>query len=126
MGKVALVLGLMSALSLPARAEDQVLEGTYKLISSTRKVLATGQVVDAYGKQPTGYISYDRNGRMLAMIVSDKNDRPSPSSVEAITDEQRANLFRTTVAYGGTYKFDGHTVEHHIDISWNQAWTETT
>jgi hypothetical protein len=30
------------------------------------------------------------------------------------------------VAYGGTYKFDGNKVEHHIDISWNEVWTGTT
>ena len=29
-------------------------------------------------------------------------------------------------AYGGTYKFDGSTIEHHIDISWNEVWTGTT
>ena len=30
------------------------------------------------------------------------------------------------LAYGGTYKFDGNKVEHHIDISWNEVWTGTT
>jgi hypothetical protein len=28
-------------------------------------------------------------------------------------------------AYGGTYKFDGKTVEHDIDIAWNEAWVGT-
>ena len=126
MGKMALVIGFVSALCLPAHAEDQVLEGTYKLISSTRKILETGQVVDTYGKQPTGYINYGRDGRVLVLVVWDKNDRPAPDNIAGMTDEQRANLFRTMLAYGGTYKSDGHTIEHHIDISWNQAWTGTT
>jgi hypothetical protein len=30
------------------------------------------------------------------------------------------------MAYGGTYTFDGKSVQHHIDISWNGAWTGTT
>jgi len=30
------------------------------------------------------------------------------------------------LAYGGTYKFDGKSMEHHIDISWNEWWTGTT
>jgi hypothetical protein len=34
--------------------------------------------------------------------------------------------FRTMQAYGGTYEFDGRTVKHHIDMSWNQTWTGTT
>jgi Lipocalin-like domain len=29
-------------------------------------------------------------------------------------------------AYGGTYTFDGKSVQHHIDISWNEVWTGTT
>ena len=29
-------------------------------------------------------------------------------------------------AYGGRYEFDGKTVQHHIDISWNEVWTGAT
>jgi hypothetical protein len=102
------------------------LAGTYKLVAITRKVLDTGQVSDLFGKQPSGYVVYTPNGRMLLLIVGDKNDRPAPESGVAPTDEQSASLFRTMASYGGTYDFDGHTVQHHIDISWNQAWTGTT
>ena len=27
------------------------------------------------------------------------------------------------IAYGGTYTYDGKTVTHHIEISWNENWT---
>lgn len=27
--------------------------------------------------------------------------------------------------YGGTYKFDGKSVEHSIDIAWNEVWSGT-
>jgi Lipocalin-like domain len=120
------VIGAMCLFSLPVLAEDQRLEGTYKLISSTRKILETGQVVDTYGKLPNGYIHYGRDGRMLVVITSDKNERPAPKDFAAITDEHRIKLFKTMIAYGGTYKFDGRVVEHYIDISWNEAWTGTT
>jgi hypothetical protein len=102
------------------------LVGTYKLVAITRKVVDTGAVSDAFGKQPSGYINYTSDGRMLVLIVSDKSDRPVPESGVAPSDEQAAKLFRTLVAYSGTYEFDGHTVKHHIDTSWNQAWTGTT
>ena len=126
MKRVAFLVGMAAAISCPAFAEDQSLEGTYRLISSTRKVLDTGQVLDTYGKHPTGYITYGRDGRMLTLIAWDKADRPKPESIAGMTDQQRAALFRTMLAYGGTYTFDGHTVQHHIDISWNEAWTGTT
>ena len=78
MSKVALVIGLASTLSFPAFAEDQMLDGTYRLVSSTRKLLESGQVVDTFGKHPTGYINYGKDGRFLVLIVWDKNDRPAP------------------------------------------------
>jgi hypothetical protein len=101
------------------------LPGLYKLVSSTRRVLDTGEVSDTFGEQPSGYIIYTPNGRMLVVIVSDI-DRPSPDSGVAPTDEQAAKLFRTMQAYSGTYDFDGRAVKHHIDMSWNQTWTGTT
>jgi hypothetical protein len=103
---------------------DEELAGTYKLISSTRKILDTGEVVDTWGANPKGFITYGKNGRMLVLIVTDH--RPKPESLAKMTDQQRADLFRTMSAYGGTYKFDGRRVEHHVDISWNEVWTGTT
>jgi hypothetical protein len=29
------------------------------------------------------------------------------------------------VAYAGTFTLDAEKVVHHIDVSWNQAWTGT-
>ena len=106
------------AFSIDASADEFSLAGTYKLISSTRKNLDTGEIVDTFGKHPSGYINYGADGRMLVLIVSDENDRPTLGGAPP-TAEQSANLFRTMVSYGGTYEFDGHTVKHHIDISWN-------
>ncbi len=100
------------------------LHGTWSLISSTRKVLETGEIEDTYGVAPQGYITYGSDGRMLVLIV--RNDRPKPTSIEAISDQQRADLHRSMTAYGGTYTYDGKSVQHHIDVSWNEVWTGTT
>jgi hypothetical protein len=118
------VIGFITVVLSGVAAAQESLSGTYKLVSSTRKVLDTGEVIDTYGKHPTGYIMYSQDGRMLALIVRD--DRPKPASIEKATPEQQAALFRSMLAYGGTYKFDGKSVEHHIDISWNELWTGTT
>jgi hypothetical protein len=29
------------------------------------------------------------------------------------------------ISYAGTYTMDAEKVVHHVDISWNQAWTGT-
>jgi hypothetical protein len=98
------------------------LYGTWKLISQ--------ELTDIEVKQTfafdvgAGYITYARDGRMMAMIV--EASRPMPQSMAAISDQQRIDLFSTMTAYGGTFEFDGHTVKHHVDVSWNQLWTGTT
>jgi Lipocalin-like domain len=115
---------MIAALIFSSAAAAEDLAGTYKLVSSTRKILDTGEILDTWGKNPRGFISYGNDGRMLALIVAENRTRPD--TIEKITDQQRADLFRTMVAYGGTYEFDGKRVQHHIDISWNEVWTGTT
>jgi hypothetical protein len=100
--------------------EDELV-GTYKLINTTRTILETGQDVVENNR---GFIMYGRDGRMMALVLT--GDRPTPVSIEKITDQERVELFRSMVAYAGTYTFDGKTVEHHIDISSNGVWTGTT
>jgi hypothetical protein len=121
MRKTMLALAMV-ALSFSVSAAEDEFYGTYTLISSTRKLLDTGQV-ETFTRE-RGFITYGKDGRMLILIV--RGDRPKPESIDRMTDQQRADLFRSMTAYGGTYKFDGETMEHHIDISWNEVWTGTT
>ena len=103
-------------------AQDIQIVGTYRLISEERTIVPTGEVIATKGA--TGCITYTADGRMLVLIV--REPRPKPDKVDNLTDQQRADLFRTMTPYGGTYTFDGKTVQHYIDISWNEAWTGTT
>jgi len=106
----------------PTVAADNELSGTYKLVVEQRTIVDTGEVIPV--KNPQGYITYSKDGRMMAIIV--RHPRPKPESVEKITDQERADLLRTMTAYAGTYKFDGSKVEHIIDVSMNEVWTGTT
>jgi len=107
-----------------AFAAEVDIVGTYRLISANRVILETGETEDSWGKNPVGYITYGPDGRMMVIIVF--SNRPKPESLDKMTDQDRANLFRTMTAYGGTYTFHGNRIEHHIDISWNELWTGTT
>jgi hypothetical protein len=116
--------GLTAAILVCANvvhAQDIDITGTYRLINTERKVIETGEVIRS--TDSVGYITYGKDGRMLALLV--RNPRPKPANVEELTDAQRAELFKTMTAYGGTYTFDGKQVVHNIDISWNEAWTGT-
>jgi hypothetical protein len=122
---IALMVMVTIAFALIAvSAAEEDIAGTYKLVSDTRKDLNTGEVSYPFGKHPAGYIMYGKDGRMLVLVVSD--ERPRPASIEKATSEQQAALFRSMLAYGGTYRFDGKRVEHHIDLSWNELLTGTT
>ena len=79
--------------------------GTYRLISSSRRIVETGQEVDAFGKNAKGLIMYGEDGHFLALVTND--GRPKPESIGTMSDQQRADL-------------------HHIDLSWNEVWTGTT
>jgi Lipocalin-like domain len=84
-----------------------------------REVVATGQRYNEFGDKPGGYISYLPDGRMHVMLVAD--DRAKPSGAVP-TDQEKAQLFATMIAYAGTYKTEGEKVVHDIEISWNQLW----
>ena len=120
MRKLALAL-IAVAIPYQSPADDNEIVGTYKLVSEQRRIVDTGEIVPGSGSQ--GFISYDKSGRMLVVLI--RSPRPHPENLEKMTDQDRIELFRTATAYSGTYKFDGKIVEHSIDISWNEYWTGT-
>jgi hypothetical protein len=67
---------------------------------------------------------YGADGRMLVLITY--GDRPKAESSAKLTDDQRVALFRTMLAYGGTYEFDGKTMTHHVDICSDEIRCGTT
>ena len=59
---------------------------------------------------------------MYAILTTDNRIKP----LDLIpTDEQRVKLHQTLQAYAGTYTVQPDKVIHHVDISWNEAWTGT-
>lgn len=116
MRKLMLIPALLAAAACAAQAADLV--GTYRLIGTTAK-METGEE-ETYTSE-TGYITYGADGRMFVVLV--RGERPKPESLDRMTDQQRADLFRTVTAYTGRYTFDGKAVEHHVDASWNEVFT---
>ena len=118
---IGIVLLLTPSLSF---AGDEEIWGTFKLISSTKKYLDTGNTVNSFGEHPKGYITYGKEGRMLVLITYD--GRIKPQDALKTTIEERDALYRSMVAYGGTYTYSGNRIEHHVDISRNESQVGTT
>jgi Lipocalin-like domain len=97
--------------------------GTWKLQSFTTEDVATGQKINMFGAQPSGYLTYGPDCRMCAILV--KEGRKPPHALVP-TDAERVDLYSGLIAYAGTYSIEGNKVSHHIDASWNQSWTGTT
>lgn len=123
--KVAMLVGILAiATSFSAKAQvGEDLYGTWRLLSWTRQVAGTGESADLFGKAPHGFINYGRDGRMFAIIA--RENRTKPADLAKLTDQERAELFKTFVAYAGTFKINGGRVVHNVDISWNENWTGT-
>lgn len=119
------LIGLFLLL-LPSQssAGDEEIWGTYNLVSATSKFLDTGDVVNAFGEHPKGYITYGKEGRMLVLITYD--GRAKPPDVLKTSIEERDALYRSMLAYGGTYTYTGNRIEHHVDLSWDETRNGTT
>jgi hypothetical protein len=118
--KQLLVAIILVMITLPVSAAENAIVGTWKFTSFVREVITTGERQNEFGDKPDGYISYQPDGRMFAMLVG--SDRRTPVG-NVPTDEDKIRLFGTLIAYSGTYVVEGNKITHKIDVSWNQSWT---
>lgn len=108
--------------SLRAVGADDIC-GTWELVSIRRTAINTGVVSKPFGPAPRGYLTYTSDGRMSGIFVSD--ERPRPAAAGRETDAERAALHRSMCSYAGTWRLDGRSVRHRVDVSWNQSWAGT-
>jgi len=101
--------------------ERDKLVGTWKLVSAVSDDLTTGQKTNIY-KMPVGFITYGADGRIMTIIVDSVRKKPTANVATAAEAEA---LFRSMVAYAGTYTIKGNQVIHRPDVSWNETWTGT-
>ena len=101
-------------------ADTAALLGTWNVTSWKKESVATGESIDALGPHPVGHINYGADGRFYALIVSKDRAASLPPN-----DTEKVKLFDSMIAYTGTYSVDDEKAVHHVDASWNQAWTGT-
>ena len=96
--------------------------GSWKMTSWTYEILETGEVKDALGKNPRGYINYSADGRMMVLVL--REDRAGPKALVP-TPEEKVALYDTMFAYAGTYSVEKDRIIHRLDMTWNKAWEGT-
>jgi hypothetical protein len=103
-------------------ANASALLGSWRMISWKKEFVATGKAGDALGPDPQGFITYTADGRVSVIVVP--SYRPAPASLPP-SDAEKVRLFDSLFAYAGTYTLDDDKVVHHLDTTWNQAWSGT-
>jgi hypothetical protein len=106
-------------------AQSKSLVGTWKLVSASSTTEGGRMNNAVFGENPTGFITYTADGRMMA-IISDGGRKPlSVSDRIAAATEERAKAFSSFVAYAGRYTFAGDKVIHHVEAASIQNWVNT-
>jgi hypothetical protein len=110
----------LSALSATARAADQGLVGTWRLISFVAQDVGDGTVTRPWGDNPAGFLTYTSGGRMSAVLTAEQRHPESGSAEERI--RSRAALYMTLTAYAGTYTLTPDGVIHHVEVASFPDW----
>src|SRR5262245_37206063 len=107
-----------SALAVePAVADDRAsLLGTWKLVAFEAEFQDTGERRLVFGKNPTGYLIFTPEGRMMTVLEGEGRKAPN-------TDDDRALLFRTMTAYSGLYRLEADKWITSVDVAWLPSWT---
>jgi lipocalin-like protein len=109
----------LATLAFPCGAFAQskdALVGTWKLVSAT-DTFGKGEIKAAFGKNPTGFLTYTQDGRMMAIISHEGRKPLSVPDYIAAPLEERAEAFATFIAYAGTYTLQSGRVIHHVQVA---------
>ena len=92
--------------------------GTWKLVSYEIEIQATGQRSPVMGEKPPGYATFTPEDRVFFVLTGEARK-------VAITDQGRAELLNTLIAYSGTYSVEGDKWTINVDVAWNPEWVGT-
>jgi len=110
------VLALLLLVAQPSFADDRdQLLGIWKLVSWEKETIATGQRKPYLGNNPTGYLIFTPEGRMMVLITGE-------GRLGLNTNQHCDELFSSMYAYTGMYQIQGDKWITKIDVAWNPGW----
>ena len=115
----SLFVALACVVATSSFAEDgKTVVGTWKLVSYEVETQATGHKGPVMGDKPAGYATFTPEGRVFFVLTGEAR-KP------AKTDQERAELLNTLVAYSGTYDLEGDKWTTRVQVAWNPEWVGT-
>ncbi len=113
--KWLVVLVLFLIVVQPSFADDRTkIVGTWKIVSQEWEIQATGERQLPMGKNPTGYVIFTPEGRLMFLITGEGRKPPK-------TDQDRANLLNSMAAYSGMSRLEGDKLLYKVEIAWHPA-----
>ncbi len=103
-------------------SDASLLIGTWKQLSGTMVEEGSSVSRSNLSAAPNGYVNFSADGRL--MLLSTDSARKAPVG-EVPTPEEAEALYRSMIAYAGTYKVEGNQVTYDLDVAWNQSWNGT-
>ncbi|MFT9096825.1 MAG: lipocalin-like domain-containing protein [Gluconobacter cerinus] len=92
--------------------------GTWKLVSYQVELQGSEEYIDAMGDFPRGRVIFTIDG-WVAFNLEGAGRKPAHS------DEDRANLMQTLVAYIGRYRIEGNQWVTTVQTAWAPEWVGT-
>jgi hypothetical protein len=121
--RTLVILLTIVATGIPAGAQStSPIVGTWRVVSYDREVVETKAISHGFGGNPMGLVTYTPDGRMMLMIVDATRKPPAKPTA---TDAEAVGLYRTMIAYAGTYRVQGNEIIIHVEISSEQTTTGT-
>jgi hypothetical protein len=117
--KWLVILVLFFIAAQPSFTDDRSkVLGIWRLVSFEMELQATGERENIRGKNPTGYVIFTPEGRMMVVLTDEGRKAPS-------TDQDRSDLFKSMLAYTGMYRIEGDKWITKVDVSGNPAMVGT-
>lgn len=103
----------------PSFADDSAkIIGIWKLVAYEIEIQATGQKEPVMGQNPTGYVIFTPEGRMMGILTGEGRKA-------AKTIQDRAGLLNSLTSYTGMYRIEEDKWITKIDVAWNPEWLGT-
>jgi len=119
---VAIAAFAQGAPKAPKGQVGKLIVGTWRMVGvETRVVDGSGPTTFPRGKQPTGFIIYDSQGRMWVQIMNSDEVRPPRKGEGPMNEKEQAQAYATYTAYFGRYTVneEDQSVTHHVEGSVN-------
>jgi hypothetical protein len=94
--------------------------GSWRLVEWTADI--DGRPVTPFGGQTTGLITYTDDGRMWGTLMRVDRSHLDGDTLAAAPEAQRAIAATGYLNYAGTYRVEGPTVIHSVEVSLFPNW----